>query len=359
MFKVCAPLMACAALATPALAQHPLMCFGNEPSWSVDLTTPGVATAQVLGEEATTYRGTATRNDVLKEAMWRGSPGAGRDLVVFLIDKACSDQMSDVVHPVTARVSFPDGRFFAGCCRVVAAGAGGSVAKPLDGTVWQLERLPGTDAGALGAARQPITMRLEGGRVSGSSGCNRIVGSYRVEGDVLTLSQLAGTMMACPEPAASLEKAFRAALAGPLRYSIGGDRLTLTPASGEPLVFVAEVQALDGDWQVNGFNNGRDAVVGLKGDAPVTLSFKAGTVSGDAGCNTFRGGYTVDGKAVKIGPLALTRKACGEEAMQQERAFVAALESAATWAVEGGTLDMHRADGQRAVMARRTPRPQQ
>jgi heat shock protein HslJ len=354
MIKVCASLMAWTALAAPALAEQPLMCFGNEPSWSVDLTTPGVAKAQVLGEEAKTYRGTATRNEVLKEAMWRGSPDAGRDLVVFLADKACSDQMSDVVHPVAARVSFPDGRFFAGCCRMAASGAG-SAATALEGTVWQLDRLPGPAAGALRSAEQPITIRLEGGRVSGSSGCNRLVGSYTVEGNVVRLSQLGGTMMACPEPAASLETAFRAALAGPLRYAVEGDRLTLTPASGGPLVFVAEVQALDGDWQVNGFNNGRDAVVGLKGDAPVTLSFKAGAVSGDAGCNRFRGGYTVDGKAVKIGPLALTRKACAEGVMQQEREFVAALESAATWAVEGGTLDMHRADGQRAVMARRKP----
>ena len=76
-----------------------------------------------MGEETKTYRGGPTRNEVLKETLWRGSPDAGRDLVVFLSDKSCSDQMSDVVHPVTARASFPDGRFFAGCCRVVGGGA--------------------------------------------------------------------------------------------------------------------------------------------------------------------------------------------------------------------------------------------
>jgi heat shock protein HslJ len=216
---------------------------------------------------------------------------------------------------------------------------------------WRLESLPGKDAKALGAVRQPLTVRFEAGRVSGFSGCNRLVGSYKVEGDVVTLSQLAGTMMACPEPAMALESAFRAALGGPLRYSITGDRLSLKPASGEPLVFAAEVQKLDGGWQVNGFNNGRDAVVGLKGDAPITLSFEKGAVSGDAGCNTFRGTYAVDGQSVKIGPLATTRKACAEELMKQEREFLAALASAATWSIEGGTLDMHRADGQRAVMA--------
>jgi heat shock protein HslJ/uncharacterized membrane protein len=357
MIKACAPLVACVVLAAPSFAEEHLMCFGNEPNWKVDLTTPSVAKAEVLGEEAQTYRGGATRNEVLKETLWRGSPDAGRDLVVFLSDKSCSDQMSDVVHPVTARASFPDGRFFAGCCRVVggsgAAGGAATGVAPLQGRSWRLESLPGKDGRALGAARQPLTMRFEQNRVSGFSGCNRFTGAYAVDGDVVTFSKLAGTMMACPEPETSLETAFRAALGGPLRYSVAGEKLSLRPASGEPLVFVAEVQRLDGDWRVSGFNNGRDAVVGLAGDAPITLSFEKDAVSGNAGCNTFRGGYVVDGKGVKIGPLGATRMACAEDLMKQEREFLAALESAVKWAVEGDTLDMHRADGQRALMASR------
>jgi heat shock protein HslJ/uncharacterized membrane protein len=357
MIKACAPLVACVVLAAPSFAEEHLMCFGNEPSWKVDLTTPGVAKAAALDEETKTYRGGATRNEVLKETLWRGSPDAGRDLVVFLSEKACSDQMSDVVHPVTARASFPDGRFFAGCCRVVGgAGAAGGAATgvaPLQGRSWRLESLPGKDGKALGAARQPLTMRFEQNRVSGFSGCNRFTGAYEVEGGVVTISQLAGTMMACPEPAMVLESAFRAALGTPLRYAFEGIRLTLKPTSGEPLVFVAEAQKLDGDWRVSGFNNGRDAVVGLAGDAPITLSFEKGSVSGNAGCNTFRGAYTVDGQGVKLGPLAATRMACPDPLMKQEREFLAALESAVKWAIEGDTLDMHRADGQRAVMASR------
>jgi len=357
MIKAYAPLVACAALAVPCFAEEPLMCFGNEPSWMVDLTTPGVAKAAVLGEETRPYRGRATRNELLKETLWRGSPDTGRDLVVFLSDKPCSDGMSNVVHPVTARVSFPDLRFFAGCCRVVSGGGqgGGAAAgaSALQASAWRLQSLPGRDGKDLAAARQPLTIRFEAGRVSGFSGCNRLVGSYSVEGDVVTLSQLAGTMMACPEPAMSLEGAFRAALGGPLRYLVAGERLSLKPNSGEPLVFVAEVQRLDGNWQVSGFNNGRDAVVGLAGETRIALSFVKGAVSGDAVCNTFRGAYVVDGKGVKIGPLAVTRKACAEDVMKQEREFLAALESAVTWTVEGDTLDMHRPDGQRALMASR------
>lgn len=70
-----------------------------------------------------TFRGAATRDEVRRERIWRGSPAAGRDLVVLLRDAACSDGMSDAKHPVTARVSLPDLRFLAGCCRILGSGA--------------------------------------------------------------------------------------------------------------------------------------------------------------------------------------------------------------------------------------------
>ena len=63
MVKVCAALVACVVLAGPSFAEAPLMCFGNEPSWKVDLTTPGVAKAAMMGEETKTYRGEPTRNE--------------------------------------------------------------------------------------------------------------------------------------------------------------------------------------------------------------------------------------------------------------------------------------------------------
>jgi heat shock protein HslJ len=37
--------------------------------------------------------------------------------------------------------------------------------------------------------------------------------------------------------------------------------------------------------------------------------------------------------------------------MTQEREFLAALASAVTWSIDGNVLDMHRADGERAIWA--------
>jgi heat shock protein HslJ len=42
----------------------------------------------------------------------------------------------------------------------------------------------------------------------------------------------------------------------------------------------------------------------------------------------------------------------GEGVMEQERQFLAALESATQWAIERDLLDLHRADGERVLLAR-------
>jgi len=63
-------------------------------------------------------------------------------------------------------------------------------------------------------------------------------------------------------------------------------------------------------------------------------------VSGDAGCNDYTGGYTLDGDKLTIGPLAATRKACGPAETVVETAFLAAMAKVATYAVTGGSLEL-------------------
>jgi uncharacterized membrane protein len=113
-------LLATLTAAGPCAAEPPrLICFGNEPSWSVEIAATDVAWLALPDEERREFRGGETRNEPLRERIWRGGPASGEgDLVLFLAETACSDLMSDTTHPVSARLSLADGRFFAGCCRV-------------------------------------------------------------------------------------------------------------------------------------------------------------------------------------------------------------------------------------------------
>lgn len=43
--------------------------------------------------------------------------------------------------------------------------------------------------------------------------------------------------------------------------------------------------------------------------------------------------------------------ACPGPLMEEEQAFLAPLQSAVTWSLDGNILDMHRADGERTIMA--------
>ncbi len=228
-----------------AVAQdRPLVCFGNEPSWSVALVEPGAARLAFPDAPATAYRGSETRLAHLGEWVWRGKPvaGNGGDLVAFLRESACSDGMSDAKHPVVARVSLADGRFFAGCCRLASARGEGPAVAPqsIDGATWRLTQLPGKDASALASSSRPLTVRFEGGRISGFSGCNRFVGGYALDRDRVTIGPLAGSMMACGEQATALEKAVLGGLAGTHRFAVAGGSLTLTAESGAVLGLRAE-----------------------------------------------------------------------------------------------------------------------
>ena len=249
---------------------------------------------------------------------------------------------------------------FAICMLAAAAPAGaGSTASAaaVEGTTWRLASLPGHDAAFLDAVPDGVTVRFADGALQAFAGCNRLRGGYTVDGDRLTFGPIAGTMMACPPPVGDVENAVVRALTGTQRFAVTGDTLTLTTDAGSALAFTrVPPPVLDGtSWTVTGFNNGRQAVVSPLADTVLTLSFRDGTVSGDAGCNTFRGSYALDGDRLAIGRLATTRKACpGKGVMEQEHQLVAALEAVTTWAIDHGLLDLHRGDGERALTAKRS-----
>jgi heat shock protein HslJ len=338
----------------------PLLCFGNEPSWCLSLEKPGVARLTIPDEPVAEFQGTGTRLEHLRERVWRGRPtgGTGADLVAFLRESDCSDGMSDVKHPVVARVSLPDGRFLAGCCRITApAGvAPNAAAATVEGTAWRLTQLQGQDAKALAGQPGGVVVRFEAGRLQGFGGCNQFAGSYTVSRDHMTLGPLAGTMMACAPPVMAVETAFKEAFSGTLYFRVAEGRLALASTSdGTPkLVFDAAPQPrLEGvTWEVTGFNNGRQAVVSPLVGTTLTVSFQDGAIVGNAGCNRFRATYTRDGNRLSVGSPAATRTMCdGKGVMEQEREFLAAIQSATLCAIERDMLDLHRADGERVLTA--------
>ncbi len=216
-----------------------------------------------------------------------------------------------------------------------------AAAAGLVGPVWLLDDLGG-QAPASGTS---VTATFGAdGTVAGSGGCNRYSGRYTVGGATLRLEDaIAVTAMACDPAVMTQETAFLGALKNARGFTVASERLTLTADGGAALAsFREQKQTLAGTaWKVTGFNNGQAAVVGVLAGTHPTVSFGAdGTVSGSAGCNTMTGSFTTQGATLKLGPLATTKKACAEPAgvMEQETRLVAALESTATFGVQGDGL---------------------
>ena len=81
-----------------------------------------------------------------------------------------------------------------------------------------------------------LEFNVKQGRVSGSSGCNRITGGYHVDGNDLRISPVGGTRMACPgEEAQAVEASFLKALKVTSRFEVQDNVLSLY-AGGSPVL---------------------------------------------------------------------------------------------------------------------------
>jgi heat shock protein HslJ len=83
-------------------------------------------------------------------------------------------------------------------------------------------------------------------------------------------------------------------------------------------------------------------------DVVVTLTFEeGGRANGTAGCNRYNTEYTHDDNALTFGVVATTRMFCSQDrVMQQEAAFVAALESATRYEIFNDLLMIYYGDDQ-------------
>jgi heat shock protein HslJ len=240
----------------------------------------------------------------------------------------------------------------AACASPASQSGGGD----LTGKVWALTELTGKPP----LAGTGISAEFSAdGRVSGSAGCNRYSGTYTISGKSITFSSpMASTMMMCDQAVMDQENAYLKALQEAKTFAVKGDQLTLTGANNTALaVYKAQSQDLAGtSWEAVNYNNGKQAVVGVITDTTLTADFgKDGTVSGKAGCNTFTGGFKTNGNQITIGPLASPMMACDQPAgvMDQEAQYLAALQSAATYQLEGNVLELRTKDDALAAILNR------
>ena len=95
------------------------------------------------------------------------------------------------------------------------------------------------------------------------------------------------------------------------------------------------------DWYLN--DNGEQAPI-LTG-TQVNLQFSQDQLGGNAGCNSYSAPFKLDGDQISIGSITATMMACAEPVMQQESAYLATLEKAASVSISDEVLTFSDAQG--------------
>ncbi|MGD9958931.1 META domain-containing protein [Nocardioides sp.] len=217
------------------------------------------------------------------------------------------------------------------------------VAQSLDGD-WTLNAATGLtlDDG------NPVTLTIDGDRVSGSSACNRYMGSLTTSGTQVTFGPLGGTEMACsPASVMQLEQDYLAALQAATSAEVDGNTLTVTGPEST-LTFLSTAPVVDAeligtDWLLESLTegNGNNASASSVTGDPATLTFADdGTVTGSTGVNTFNGSWTQDGESITITDLGMTLIGSTGPAARQEAQVLGVLDGTFTATVSGDVLTL-------------------
>lgn len=114
-------------------------------------------------------------------------------------------------------------------------------ASPLIGTTWLLDTLiDGQSASTIPQELQgKATLSFDTERIAWTSGCNGSGGTYQMDRGVLTLADVATTLIGCPEPVKTVEATMAAVLEAKPKVVLVRHRLTVTAPNGKGLGFTA------------------------------------------------------------------------------------------------------------------------
>ena len=190
------------------------------------------------------------------------------------------------------------------------------------------------------------------GRVSGNSGCNRMMGTFDVNAKPgsLELGAMASTRMMCPDM--TTEKNVLSALAQVKGYKKAGKgKMYLCNASNRPVVVLEKKEAdvklsvLNGEWKIKEAN-GEAIPSGMEKQPFIAFDVKKKSIHGNAGCNLINGGFetsTSNAKSISFPGVASTMMACPD--METEGKILKALNEVKSFDVlAGGGIGLYDAN---------------
>jgi heat shock protein HslJ len=207
----------------------------------------------------------------------------------------------------------------------------------LTDTAWTVASINGQ--GMLPDAPPTMTFSADG-QVAGSGGCNQYSAPYMTDGDKLTIGLMSSTLMLCDGAVGAQEAAFLSGLGGAMTWRIndagdleieGAAKIVASHGVAASAAPPTQGAALGGTaWKLAEMGGTADFARIVP-----TIEFGAdGSVSGFAGCNTFRGTFTTDGTTLTMSPLATTEIGCQRPASAVEAEYLNALSGVTSWGID-------------------------
>ncbi len=199
------------------------------------------------------------------------------------------------------------------------------------------------------ADSRPILSFEQPGQLGHTTGCNGLGGEYTLDGTTLTVGNLMATMMACEEPLMTQEFAISQALQSATTLTQNGDTLVISYPEGElrytRFVEPEPASLVGPEWQLDTLITG-DAAQSLIAGSAITLTLTDTELSGNAGCNSYHASWSGSPEALAIAPIGSTKMACADPAVtEQEANYVALLQTATSYAIEGNRLTLTGPEG--------------
>ncbi len=189
-------------------------------------------------------------------------------------------------------------------------------------------------------------------RITGSTGCNRMFGSYALTEGNFKVNGIGSTKMACMQPGTmETESGFLKALGEATVLKRSGRNLYLYLGKARVLRFKAatvktapiSVDLTSKKWLLKSVNG---TAVNLGNEVPfLNFDSEKGSAGGNSSCNVFGGNYESDGSKIKFSQIISTMRACEfEDRMTIERGFLDGLQNADRFEIKDGRLFIYKGE---------------
>ena len=199
----------------------------------------------------------------------------------------------------------------------------------LNETSWELAKIQQKDKILSIPKGTNITINFSKDRINGYSAVNIYFGNYKIQNNILILSNVGTTEMAGSQELMDIERKFLDILQSSPKISYDKETLTLSNNKGEIWTFkvlTLEKKLHNTDWRLINMA-GKNMKLQMKNEEQITLSFTENEINGNAGINNYFGSYKIIDENIIIEGIGATEMAGADNLMRIEGEYLALLEN--------------------------------